>query len=193
MLQLLFIQPSYTAFYSNHGNKRVYTKLWRDAASYLFSCWLLHTGLLGLLFSPAGCVMFLQKVSWLSTDYMALHPRRQLFSHTEFISFRELNTRADKLTRTPQAALRLFVCEVHRFVWTMKEQSWSHPTGSENHDTAIPPAHWVIRDGYTRQCEILYFDAYIIICCNKCLIPWGGGGVDVYYGIQWMAFFLWFI
>jgi hypothetical protein len=39
----------------------------------------LHTGLLlGLFINPEdGGDMFLQKVGWLSTDYIALYPRRQ--------------------------------------------------------------------------------------------------------------------
>jgi hypothetical protein len=43
------------------------------------ACYLLHDGfLLGLFFEPeGGGDMLLQNVSWLSTDYTALHPRGQ--------------------------------------------------------------------------------------------------------------------
>jgi hypothetical protein len=46
-----------------------------------FACCVLHAGfLLGLLFNPEdGGDMFLPDVGWLSTDYTALYPRRQLF------------------------------------------------------------------------------------------------------------------
>jgi hypothetical protein len=44
------------------------------------------SSLLGLFFNTqGGCNMFLRNVGWLSTDYMALYPRRQYSSHTVYV------------------------------------------------------------------------------------------------------------
>jgi hypothetical protein len=59
------------------SNKPAWSKLQAKPTNY----YLLHAGFLsGLLFDPEdGGDIFLRNVGWLSTDYMALYPRRQNF------------------------------------------------------------------------------------------------------------------